>query len=123
MSNLEFSSLKLKIETRTVGKDQVVLLIFDGQITNTNAYEINEKVNEIFQNNIYNLILDLTYLQYINSIGVSTLLSMIKIVEQHQGRMYIGGLNPFLDNVLKLMDIPKQIKIFPTSDLAIANWK
>jgi anti-anti-sigma factor len=122
MSSLEFSSLTLNLENRQINNDNVLIIAFNGQITNTNAYEINGKISELFQDKIYNLILDLTHLQYINSIGVATLLSMIRTVEQNNGKMLIGGLNHFLENVIKLMDLPKQIKIYATQELAISNW-
>ena len=122
MRSIEFSSLTLNLEDQTIGNESVLIVAFNGQITNTNAYEINGKISEIFQGNIFNIILDLTNLQYINSIGVATLLGMIKTVEQNKGKMYIGGLNHFLENVIKLMELPKQIKIYPSRDAAISNW-
>lgn len=122
MDTLEFSSLSLKIEKQTILDDTVLLISLHGQITNTNAYEINAKISEIFKDNIFNIILDLTQLQYINSIGVATLLGMIRTVEKNNGKMSIGGLNHFLENVIKLMDLPKKIKIYSTCEGAISAW-
>lgn len=122
MGNLEFSSLTIKLENIRVSQDELLIISFHGQITNTNAYEINAKISEIIIDSINNIIIDLTELQYINSIGVATILSMIRTVEQKNGKIAIGGLNHFLENVIKLMDLPKQIKIYSTRTLAITNW-
>jgi len=123
MDSLEFSSLILNIEKLVVTEDTVLIISLHGQITNTNAYEINARISDIFKDDIYNIILDLTQLQYINSIGVATLLSMIRTVEKNKGKMSIGGLNHFLENVIKLMDLPKHIKIYTTREMAISNWR
>ncbi|GBF51282.1 anti-sigma factor antagonist [Leptospira ryugenii] len=122
MRTVEFSSLKIHIENTEISKEKVLLVSFDGQITNMNAYDINGKISGIFEESVYNIILDLSKLQYINSIGVATLLGMIKTVEQKNGKMYIGGLNHFLDNVIRLMELPKHIRIYPSRDAALANW-
>lgn len=122
MSSIEFSALTLILEKKVISGDTVLILSFDGQITNTNAYEINAKITEIFNEKVYNLILDLSRLDYINSIGVATLLSMINTVDQHKGKISIGGLNPFLENVMKLMDLPKTLKIHSRKETAISNW-
>ncbi len=122
METLEFSSLSLSIEIVEIKEDKVLLVSFNGQITNTNAYEINQSISQIFKGNIFNLILDLTNLQYINSIGVATLLGMIKTVEQNGGVMLLGGLNHFLENVIKLMDLPRHVKIHQSREDAIKNW-
>jgi anti-anti-sigma factor len=122
MSSIEFSSLTLLLEKKKISEDTVLILSFDGQITNTNAYEINAKIKEIFKEKEYNLILDLSRLDYINSIGVATLLSMINTVDINGGKISIGGLNPFLENVLKLMDLPKSLKIYSKKETAISNW-
>ncbi len=122
MGSIEFSALSLETEIIEIGKDRVLLVSFNGQITNTNAYDINRNISAIFEEDVYNLILDLTNLQYINSIGVATLLGMIKTVESKNGKIQIGGLNHFLENVVKLMDLPKQIQIHATKEIAIKNW-
>ncbi len=122
MNSFEFSSLTITLEKAKVKSDEILIIAFHGQITNTNAYEINSKISEIFISNQFNIILDLTDLQYINSIGVATLLSVIRLVEEKKGKFVIGGLNHFLENVIKLMDLPKQIQIYLTRELAIANW-
>lgn len=123
MNFLNFTALTLGTEVIQSGSDSVLVVQFKGQITNTNAYDINKNISLIFREEIYNLILDLSELEYINSIGVATLIGIIKTVESKSGRIMIGGLNHFLDNVIRLMDLPKKVDIYSSRKEAISNWK
>ncbi|MCZ8341674.1 MAG: STAS domain-containing protein [Leptospira sp.] len=123
MNFLNFTALTLGTEVIQSGSDSVLVVQFKGQITNTNAYDINKNISLIFREEIYNLILDLSELEYINSIGVATLIGIIKTVESKSGRIMIGGLNHFLDNVIRLMDLPKKVEVYSSRKEAISNWK
>ncbi|EOQ96574.1 STAS domain protein [Leptospira wolbachii serovar Codice str. CDC] len=123
MANLQFPSMDLKTEFVDIKGERVLVVSFVGQITNTNAYEINRNISVIFRDAVYNIILELTKLEYINSIGVATLIGIIKTVESNHGKILIGGLNHFLENVIRLMDLPGKVKIFHTKKEAISNWE
>ncbi|MCG9873517.1 MAG: STAS domain-containing protein [Leptospiraceae bacterium] len=122
MPRLEFNSFVLELNTIEINNQNVVIVSFEGQISNNNAFEISRKINTIFDTGNYNIILNLTKLEYINSVGVAMLLTIIKTVDQHNGKVVIGGLNHFLENVIKLMELPKKVLIFHSIDEAKTAW-
>lgn len=122
MSNIEFESFSLKSEQIEIKGLPVQVISFTGKILNGNAYQISRNIPTIFENENYNIILDLSQLDYINSVGVAMLLTIIKSVDQHSGKMVIGGLNRFLENVIRLMELPKKVQIFHTLEEAKSNW-
>lgn len=122
MSIFRFPSLTIETESIQIKREAVQVVSFVGQITNTNAYEINRNISSIFEGGIYQIILDLSKLEYINSIGVATLIGIIKTVENQNGKIRIGGLNHFLENVIQLMDLPKKVHIHNSKEEAILNW-
>ncbi|MCZ8239557.1 MAG: STAS domain-containing protein [Leptospiraceae bacterium] len=122
MPRLEFNSFVLELNTVEIKNQNVVTVSFEGQISNNNAFEISRKINTIFDTGNYNIILNLTKLEYINSVGVAMLLTIIKTVDQHNGKVVIGGLNHFLENVIKLMELPKKVLIFHSIDEAKTAW-
>jgi anti-anti-sigma factor len=122
MNVLKFDSLTLGTNLIEIKKEKVLIVSFQGQITNTNAYDINRNISVVFREEVYKIILDLSELEYINSIGVATLLTIIKTVEANEGKITIGGLNHFLENVIRLMDLPKKIAIYSRRQEAIQNW-
>jgi anti-sigma B factor antagonist len=123
MSRLEFNSFALELTTIEVKSQKLIVVSFEGQISNNNAFEISRKINGIFDLENYNIILNLTKLEYINSVGVAMLLTIIKTVDQHSGKIVIGGLNHFLENVIKLMELPKKVLIFHSIDEAKSAWE
>lgn len=122
MAKFTFPSLVIETESIQIKGEGIQLISFVGQITNTNAYEINRSISSVFEDGIYQIILDLSKLEYINSIGVATLIGIIKTVETQNGKIRIGGLNHFLENVIQLMDLPKKVHIHHSKQEAILNW-
>ena len=122
MSHLEFEAFTIDIDTIDIKDLPVHVVSFAGKIINENAYQISRNINSIFENDNYNIILDLTQLEYINSVGVAMILTIIKTVDQHSGKLLIGGLNHFLENVIKLMELPKRVQIYNTVEEAKSNW-
>jgi len=122
MDNIEFESFSLKSDQIEIKELPVQIISFVGKIINENAYQISRNINKLFETGNYNIILDLSKLEYINSVGVAMLLTIIKTVDQHSGKVVIGGLNHFLENVIRLMELPKKVRIYNTVDEAKSNW-
>ena len=119
---MEFEAFTIDVDTIEIKDLPVHIVSFSGKIINENAYQISRNINSIFENDNYNIILDLTQLEYINSVGVAMILTIIKTVDQHSGKLLIGGLNHFLENVIKLMELPKRVQIYSTVEEAKSNW-
>ncbi|TGK02886.1 anti-sigma factor antagonist [Leptospira langatensis] len=123
MAKTEFEGLFIETSKTSVGDKELLVVTMNGKVTNTNAFEISRKINFVFDEGIYEIILDLSSLEYINSVGVATLLTLIKTVDQHNGKIVIGGLNHFLENVIRLMELPKKVAIYHTLEEAKAVFK
>ncbi|MCE9500808.1 MAG: STAS domain-containing protein [Leptospira sp.] len=122
MSRTDFESFYFEKDLTTINGAHVQVVSFSGKISNNNAFEISRKINVIFDDNIFNIILDLTKLEYINSVGVAMLLTMIKTIDQHSGKLVIGGINHFLETVIKLMELPKKVGIYGSVEEAKSLW-
>ncbi|TGK20898.1 anti-sigma factor antagonist [Leptospira fluminis] len=118
MARTEFEGLFIETRRLPVKEKEVLVVTMNGKVTNSNAFEISRKINFVFDEGVYEIILDLSALEYINSVGVATLLTLIKTVDQHNGKIVIGGLNHFLENVIRLMELPKKVAIYHTMDEA-----
>ncbi|EQA35639.1 STAS domain protein [Leptospira inadai serovar Lyme str. 10] len=118
MARTEFEGLFIETKRTPVKEREVLVVTMNGKVTNSNAFEISRKINFVFDEGIFEIILDLSALEYINSVGVATLLTLIKTVDQHNGKIVIGGLNHFLENVIRLMELPKKVAIYHTLEEA-----
>ena len=109
---IDFSDLKLE-QVKTVIKGKPVVIIhFRGKINNENYHALNRKIYGFANGQDYNLILDLSRLEYINSSGVAILFHLFSRVHKNNGRVLIGGVHRFLRRVFSLMDLPPEVRIY-----------
>lgn len=109
---LEFPNLKLQKETENIGGKTVNIIHFIGKITNENSHTVNQKIHRIIEGQVYNVVLDLSKLEYINSSGVAILFHILSWVREKQGIMLVGGVHRFLRRVFGLMDLPSEISLY-----------
>lgn len=120
--NLELPALTVKSEIVELKTKRIMLIHFVGSISNNNSMQASRAVPQVFESEVYDVILGMEKLEYINSVGVALLLSLVKTVDQKKGRLVIGGVHTFLENILKLMDIPKKVPIYQTLEEAKASF-
>lgn len=119
MQRLNFESLFIDMDiTETHGK-KVQILAFHGKFSHQNSYSISRDLQDIFKNEVYNLILDLSELKYINSVGLAIILSMVKVVDQHSGKFIIGGVNKSIETIIQLVELPDKVIISPSVSEAL----
>lgn len=121
MSEIIFQALEVKVKLVESKKIPFQILTFVGQINQDNAYSISEDINIFFQSTTFNTILDLSALEYINSIGLASLLSIIQKVEENSGRLMIGGINSKIEIIIQLLDLTNRVEIFSSVEKAIAQ--
>jgi len=114
MTSLDFQDLTLEKVNENLNGKTTDIVFFKGKITNSNSFNVNRKIYRIFDNSSYNMILDLSQLEYINSSGVAMLFSIFYRIKENGGRFIIGGVHPFLHNVFSLMDLPPRMEIYDT---------
>jgi anti-sigma B factor antagonist len=111
--------LQLRTETEKVGTRPVNLLIFSGKITSDNIFDLNSKVKAIFENGVYDCILDISELDYINSTGIALLLTIARTVEQNRGLMVLTKPTTFVQELFDMTDLSGRFLI--TSSLEAAR--
>ena len=97
--------LQLRTETEKVGGRPVNFLIFSGKITSDNIFDLNSKVKAIFENGVYDCILDISELDYINSTGIALLLTITRTVEQNHGKMLLTKPTQFVQELFDMTDL------------------
>ncbi len=122
MREINFDSLVVKERIEVVNDSKLQVLSFVGQINQNNAYSISDNINSFFESGVFDTILDLSNLVYINSIGLAAILAIIKKIEEHSARLVIGGINPKIQMILQLIDITNQVEIFSSAEKALDSW-
>ncbi|GAB4428276.1 MAG: hypothetical protein OHK0011_10420 [Turneriella sp.] len=110
--------LQLRTETEKVGSRPVNLLVFSGKITSDNIFDLNSKVKAIFENGIFDCILDISQLEYINSTGIALLLTIARTVEQNHGKMFLTRPTQFVQELFDMTDLSGRFAIVADLDAA-----
>lgn len=121
-TNIELKDLKIQISYINKNKSQIKYIKFIGKISNENGFELNKKFTEFFDDYIYNLIIDLSELSYINSTGIAIIFSMFFRCNDHKGKLVVGGIHDFIKRVLSIMTLPDGFKIYSSKEEALENF-
>ncbi|MBI39154.1 MAG: anti-anti-sigma factor [Leptospiraceae bacterium] len=116
---LEFPELKVAVEEKELGSSSIRVVKLVGRITNSNSQDFNRKFYKLLANSSQIMVFDLSELDYINSTGVAILFSIHYRARENGGRLVIGGLHNFLRKVFGLMDLPPELKLYPTLEEAL----
>ncbi|MBP9888923.1 MAG: STAS domain-containing protein [Leptospiraceae bacterium] len=122
MREINFESLIVREKIEVVNDSKLQILSFVGQINQNNSYSISDNINSFFESGTFDTILDLSNLVYINSIGLASILAIIKKTEEHSGRLVIGGINPKIQIIIQLLDLTNQIEIYSSVEKALESW-
>jgi anti-anti-sigma factor len=98
--------------------DGVEIVKLSGRLDGSNADAASERFADILNRGVSRLALDLTDLEYISSAGLRVLLTVVKRLQQVQGKMTVFGLN---GGVLAVFSVSGFDTILPVEpDLAAA---
>ncbi|HRP70825.1 MAG TPA: STAS domain-containing protein [Turneriella sp.] len=115
--------LELRTETEKVGSQDVNFLTFSGKITSDNIYDLNSKVKTIFENGVYNCVLDISELEYINSTGIALLLTITRTVEQNHGMIFLTKPTSFVQELFEMTDLAGRFTIVDSVNAAREHFK
>lgn len=120
--SIELKDLLIQIEILNKNEKKIKLIKFTGKISNDNGFELNKKFNDFFSDENFNIILDLSDLNYINSTGIAIIFSMFFKCGDYKGKLVIGGIHEFIRKVLAMMTLPDGFKIYNDLNSAIDNF-
>lgn len=115
--------LQLRTEVEKIGNRPVNLLVFSGKITSDNIFDLNTKVKSIFENGVFDCILDISQLEYINSTGIALLLTIARTVEQNQGKMFLTRPTQFVQELFDMTDLSDRFTIVADLDTAREQFR
>lgn len=101
----------MKIEEKT--QDGVVIYVLKGKIMGGEpASLLRGKITEALESGKKNIILDLAGVDWMNSIGLGLLVSILNSVKGADGRLRLAN----IDKIKKILTITKLVTIFEVSD-------
>lgn len=111
----------MQINQSTSGSASVLALI--GDLDSFNVSYLKEQLQRLFDNGSYKIIIDLTSVDFIDSAGLGTLVSSLKLCMHNSGDLLLVGLNDTILDLLRITKLMDIFKIFKTVEEASAAFE
>ena len=93
-------SLEYSVETVGANKS-IAILSLDGYVDSATSLNMDEAIDGILQQRVYQVVVDLTKVSYISSAGWGVFISKIKDIRENQGGLKIAGMRPDVRDVFE----------------------
>ncbi len=97
----------MKVNVREDG--QIMVIELNGHVDASNAFQLEEKMEEIVSSGKHKIVVNFKTVDYISSAGLRVLLTAIKKVKSHQGDMVLCEMS---DNIHKIFSLAGFTNIF-----------
>ncbi|MBL8879986.1 MAG: STAS domain-containing protein [Phycisphaerales bacterium] len=108
----------LQVDISSEGRAHLVRL--SGSASIEESEELRITLNQLVSDSAPNLVLDLSGLTYITSVGIGALVAAHHRTKKLSGRIVMVNPSPAIQRLLTLIHIDRLIDVFPTTDAALA---
>lgn len=114
----------LEYSVETVGaKKATAVLSLDGYVDSATSLNMDEAIDSILQQRIYQVVVDLTKVSYISSAGWGVFISKIKDIRENNGGLKIAGMRPDVRDVFDLLGFGHIIEAHDTVQDGVASFE
>ena len=110
------------LEIELEGKDDIVFIILSGQIDSYTSEEIIKITDEHINKGNLKVVIDLTDIDYLDSSGLSALISAKIRLSKRNGNLRLAGLNEKTKRVFDLANLNQIFDIYKTRDAATEGF-
>ncbi len=102
--------------------DNCDLVVVKGRIDSYTAPELSEALTGITEHDRYNIILDLSEVNYVSSAGLRVLIDIQKICKKNQGEVLLVNIPQRVYETLELAGFAPLFKFYKNVDSAVAAF-
>jgi len=102
--------------------NDIGIIKISGRLVVSNAREFKENINKYIEQSRF-LVLDLTDMDYIDSLGLGSLINCYKSITENDGDLYIAGLQSKPKTLFQITKAYLIFSIFDNVEEAIASLK
>lgn len=110
---------KMRIQQELRG-DIVIFTLKGDMMGEPDTGVLREKIKETVENGTNKIILDLSGVKWMNSLGLGALISAYSTVQNHDGQMVITNVTKKVESLFMITQLIKVFKHYDTTDEAIA---
>lgn len=111
------------IQIKVENNYNISIIKVGGYIDTTTSSELEHHLNDLIKNGSYNIIIDLSNVDYVSSAGWGIFISEIKGIREHGGDLKLVGMIPEVYEVFELLEFHYILKAFDTLKEAIVDFE
>jgi anti-anti-sigma factor len=110
----------MNIKINTVGDISVVYI--NGKVLQENILPFKNKLLNLVEDGIVNIVVDLIDSDYLSSLGLATIVEIKKKVNAIGGDLKLSRINKLVRNLLEVTNLTKIIETFNDVDTAVKSF-
>lgn len=98
---------------------QVEIMELKGRLDSNTSKDLDEAFSKLFINGVYNILLDLSGLEYISSAGLRILLMAVKTINKNEGRLALCSMNEFVKEIFEIAGFTPLFQVYSDREEAM----
>lgn len=103
-------------------KEDVTILKISGNLDAESVAEFKKTAGKIVEEGCYQLIIDCRTLEFVDSMGLGAMISLLRKVRTHQGDIKIAALNADVRSVFEITRLHRLFEITPDMESAYQKF-
>ncbi|MBU1274833.1 MAG: STAS domain-containing protein [Proteobacteria bacterium] len=108
----------MRVEERLVG-NVLVVTIQDIRLDAIVAAPLHQRLHQHTQNGCNKLVLDLGSVEFMDSSGLTVIMSTLKSLNEQGGRLVLSGMGANLGSLFQLTRLDKVFQVYPNTGQAV----
>lgn len=104
--------MKIQIEK----KDNISVLHLSGTLDADTVTHFKQKINKLLDEGCFSLVMDCEHLNFVDSMGLGAMISVLRRARTHKGDLKVAGLNADVRSVFEITRLQNLFEISP-------DWK
>ena len=103
-------------------ESQVIILDLKGRLDLASGSALKEEIKMLFEKNHNQIHLNMTEVEFINSSGLGSLVSIMKEVRLLKGRFTLSNLASYVQEIFEITQLSNIFELFPTEEEALNSY-
>jgi anti-sigma B factor antagonist len=114
--------MKASFPSREIPDKNIVILQIPKKLSLDNSEELRRFIKETVESGSCRLVFDMMITEYVDSTGLSAVVSRIAFVRSHQGDIRLAVKSDFIRELLQLTNLNKILKCFDSVEDAVNSF-
>lgn len=102
---------------------EIAVVRVTGYVDTTTSHELEKKINAILERRGYNIVVDLSGVDYVSSAGWGIFIGEIREIREQNGDLKLAGMSPDVCEVFELLEFQNILEAYPTAVEAVERFE